>query len=177
MYYRETRSPDSHDLELIELATHLARIAIERDGAEEALRRSESFLAEGQKISHTGTWSWNVSSGKIAWSEEHFRIFGFDPGKTEPSFQLFLESVHPEDRSFIERGLDEAVRKKSGFDLEFRIALADGSVKHVQGVGRPMVKESGDIGRRRRIVPENHLSNPRRVSGGKRSILIRSPFT
>ena len=145
MYYRETRSPDSHDLELIELATHLARIAIERDGAEEALRRSESFLAEGQKISHTGTWSWNVSSGKIAWSEEHFRIFGFDPGKTEPSFQLFLESVHPEDRSFIERGLDEAVQEKSGFDLEFRIALADGSVKHVQGVGRPMVKESGDI--------------------------------
>ena len=145
MYYRETRSPDSHDLELIELATHLARIAIERDGAEEALRRSESFLAEGQKISHTGTWSWNVSSGKIAWSEEHFRIFGFDPGKTEPSFQLFLESVHPEDRSFIERGLDEAVREKSGFDMEFRIALADGSVKHVQGVGRPMVKESGDI--------------------------------
>jgi len=145
MYYRETRSPNSDDLELIELATHLARVAIERDVSEEALRQSESFLAEGQKISHTGTWRWNVSSGKVVWSEEHSRIFGFDPEKTEPSFQLFLETVHPEDQSSIERGLDEAVREKSGFDMEFRIALADGSIKYVQGVGRPVVQESGEI--------------------------------
>src|SRR5947208_5678909 len=118
---------------------------IERRSVEEKLRSSEAFLTEGQRISHTGSWSWNVSSGKVAWSEEHFRILGFDPEKTEPSFQLFLETVHPEDRSFIERRLDEAVRERSGFDMEFRIALADGSVKHVQGVGRPVVKESGDI--------------------------------
>ena len=145
MYYHETKSPDSDDLELIELATYLARVAIERDRAEEALRQSESFLADGQRISHTGSWSWNVSTGKIAWSEEHFRIFGFDPEKTEPSFQLFLETVHPEDRSFLERGLDEAVREKSGFDLEFRIVLADGSVRNVQGVGRPALTQSGDV--------------------------------
>src|SRR5438034_6213208 len=119
MYYRETKSPDRDDLELIELATYLARVAIERDRAEEALRRSEGFLADGERISHTGSWSWNVSSGKVAWSEEHFRIFGFEPEKTEPSFQLFLETVHPEDRSFIERSLDEAVRERSDFDIEF----------------------------------------------------------
>ncbi len=117
----------------------------ERKQAEDKLRRSEAFLAEGQRISHTGSWSWNVSSGKVAWSEEHFRIFGFDPEKTEPSFQLFLETVHPEDRSFIERSLDEAVRERSGFDMEFRVALADGSIKHVQGVGRPVVGESDEV--------------------------------
>src|SRR5437762_7716337 len=117
----------------------------ERKEAEEELRRSEAFLTEGQRISHTGSWSWNVASGKVAWSEEHFRIFGFDPEKTEPSFQLFLETVHPEDRSFIERSLDEAVREKSGFDLEFRIALADGSIKHVHGVGRPALGASGEV--------------------------------
>src|SRR6184192_1812819 len=120
---------------------------IERKSAEAKLRSSEGFLAEGQRISHTGSWSWNVSSGKVAWSEEHFRIFGFDHEKTEPSFQLFLETVHPEDRSFIERSLDEAVRAKSGFDIEFRIGLADGSIKHVQGVGRPVVGESGEVDR------------------------------
>src|SRR6266550_6046760 len=119
----------------------------ERKRAEEKLRRSKAFLTEGQRISHTGSWSWNVSSGKVAWSEEHFRIFGFDPEKTEPSFQLFLETVHPEDRSFIERSLDEAVREKSGFDMEFRIALADGSIKNVQGMGRPVVGESGEVDR------------------------------
>src|SRR5881398_3377568 len=119
----------------------------ERKSAEEKLQRSKAFLTEGQRISHTGSWSWNVSSGKVAWSEEHFRIFGFEPEKTEPSFQLFLETVHPEDRSFIERSLDEAVRERSDFDIEFRIALADGSVKHVHGVGRPVDEESGEVDR------------------------------
>src|SRR5207237_3599101 len=94
MYYRETKSPDANDLELIEMATYLARVAIERDRAEEALRRSESFLADGQKISHTGSWSWSVRDGKVTWSDEHFRIFGFDPDTIEPTFQLFLETVH-----------------------------------------------------------------------------------
>ncbi len=119
----------------------------ERKQAEENLRHSEAFLAEGQRISHTGSWSWNVSNGKVAWSEEHFRIFGFDPEKTKPSFQLFSETVHPEDRLFIKRSLDEAVKEKRGFDIEFRIALADGSVKHVQGVGRPVLGESGEVDR------------------------------
>src|SRR6266513_230480 len=121
-----------------------ARERAERARAEMALRRSEGFLAEGQRISHTGSWTWNVSSGEVTWSEEHFRIFGFDSEKTEPSFQLFMETVNPEDRSFIERSLDEAIKEKRGFDLEFRIALSDGSIKHVQGVGRPLVGESGE---------------------------------
>src|SRR5882724_7483478 len=119
----------------------------ERKEAEEELRRSEAFLTQGQRISHTGSWSWHVPTGKVAWSEEHFRIFGFDPEKTEPTLQLFLETVHPEDRSFIERSLDEAVREKRDFDIEFRIALADGSIKQVQGVGRPVVGESGEVDR------------------------------
>src|SRR6266853_3025410 len=119
----------------------------ERKSAEEKLQRSKAFLSEGQRISHTGSWSWNVSSGKVTWSGEHFRIFGFDPERTEPSFHLFLETVHPEDRSFIQRDLEKAVREKSGFDMEFRIALTDGSIKHVQGVGRPVVEESGEVAR------------------------------
>jgi PAS domain S-box-containing protein len=133
--------------QLLAANEELEKEIAERKQAEGALRKSKAFLTEGQRISHTGSWSWNVSSGKVAWSEEHFRIFGFDPEKTEPSFQLFLETVHPEDRSFIERSLDEAVREKRGFDMEFRIALADGSVKHVQGVGRPVVGESGEVDR------------------------------
>jgi len=145
MYYRERRSPKAEDLELIELATHLARVAIERDRAAEALRQSEGFLADGQRISHTGSWSWNLSTGQVTWSDEHFRIFGFDPDRTEASFPLFLETVHPDDRSFIERGLDKAKRDKSGFDMEFRIAPTDGSIKNVQGVGRPVLTPSGDI--------------------------------
>jgi PAS domain S-box-containing protein len=122
-----------------------AREKAERARAETALRRSEAFLAEGQRISHTGTWSWTVASGKVTWSEEHYRIFGFDPEKTKPSFQLFMETVHPEDRSFIKQEFDEAIRERSGFDLEFRLTLPDGAIKHVQGVGRPTLGPSGEV--------------------------------
>ncbi|PYL13539.1 MAG: hypothetical protein DMF43_04990, partial [Verrucomicrobia bacterium] len=118
---------------------------IERKSAEEKIRRGKAFLAEGQRISRTGTWSWNVASGKATWSEEHYRIFGFDPGKTKSSFELFMETVHPEDRSFIKQRLDEAIRERRGFDLEFRLALPDGAIKHVQGVGRPALGPSGEV--------------------------------
>src|SRR5438874_2982452 len=123
----------------------LHREIIERENAEQKLRHSEAFLTEGQRISHTGSWSWDVSSGKAAWSEEHYRIFGFDPERTEASFQLFMETVHPEDRQFIKQKLDEAIHERTGFDLEFRLALADGSIKHVQGVGRPALGPSGKV--------------------------------
>ena len=118
---------------------------IERKSAEEKIRRGKAFLAEGQRISRTGTWSWNVASGKATWSEEHYRIFGFDPEKTEASFQMFMETVHPEDREFIKQKLDEAIYERTGFDLEFRLALADGSIKHVQGVGRAALGSSGEV--------------------------------
>src|SRR5947208_10082910 len=123
----------------------LHREIIERENAEQKLRHSEAFLTEGQRISHTGSWSWDVSSGKAAWSEEHYRIFGFDPERTEASFQLFMETVHPEDRQFIKQKLDEAIHERTGCDLEFRLALADGSIKHVQGVGRPALGPSGKV--------------------------------
>src|SRR5436190_2018899 len=123
----------------------LHREIIERENAEQKLRHSEAFLTEGQRISHTGSWSWDVSSGKATWSEEHYRIFGFDPERTEASFQLFMETVHPEDRQFIKQKLDEAIHERTGFDLEFRLALADGSIKHVQGVGRPALGPSGEV--------------------------------
>src|SRR5881227_1057217 len=123
----------------------LHREIIERENAEQKLRHSEAFLTEGQRISHTGSWSWDVSSGKAAWSEEHYRIFGVDPERTEASFQLFMETVHPDDRKFIKQKLDEAIHERTGFDLEFRLALADGSIKHVQGVGRPALKPSGEL--------------------------------
>src|SRR5207247_151702 len=131
--------------QLLAANEELEKEIAERKRAEEKLRGSEAFLAEGQRISRTGTWSWNVASGKVTWSEEHYRIFGFDPEKTNPSFQLFMETVHQEDRSFIKQGLDEAIRERSGFDLEFRLALPDGAIKHVQGVGRPALGSSGEV--------------------------------
>ena len=80
-----------------------ARDRAERKQAEQQLRRSEAFLAEGQRISHTGSWGWVLSSGRVTWSEEQYRMLGFEPGKAEPSVALFLTAVHPEDRSRVQQ--------------------------------------------------------------------------
>jgi len=132
-------------LENARLYSHLQQENAERKRVEEELRRSEGFLAEGQKISHTGSWGWNVATGKLVWSDEHWRIFGFEPNEVEPTFQLFVGRVHPHDRSFVQRTLDDAIRERSGFNFEFRIVLPNGSIKWVNGVGRPIVKESGEV--------------------------------
>jgi PAS domain S-box-containing protein len=116
----------------------------ERKRMEAALRRSDASLTDAQQISHTGSWRWNIGTGALSWSAEHFRIFAFDPATT-PSFAAFIERVHPEDRSALEQALDRAVHERSPFQHEFRIALPDGSVKHVQNLGRPDITESGDL--------------------------------
>lgn len=118
----------------------------ERVETQEKLRRSEAFLAEAQKISHTGSWCWNIPSGALVWSEEHSRIFGLDPkAKIAPAFDRFLQLVHPDDRSRVQSILDEAIRKGRGFDCEYRIVLSGGQMKYVQGVGKPVMKLSGKI--------------------------------
>ncbi len=123
----------------------LQRENTERKRVEEELRRSEAFLAEGQRISHTGSWGWNISTGKLLWSEEHYRIFGFDPKEAEPTFQLFWDRIHSGDRSLVRQTLDGAIRERSGFTLEFRIDLPDGSSKYLHGVGHPVLSAAGDL--------------------------------
>jgi PAS domain S-box-containing protein len=118
----------------------------ERKQTESALQRSEAFLADGQRMSRTGSWGWNVSTGKLVWSEEHYRIFGLCPGEEPgPTFQSFLDRVHSEDRPFVQQNLEAAIRDRTGFAFDFRISLPDGSIKYLHGIGRPIVGETGDI--------------------------------
>ena len=117
----------------------------ERRRAEEELRRSEAYLAEGQRISHTGSWGWNVATGELFWSREHFRICGFDPETAKPSYPMFLERIHPKDRLFVEQTVDRAVRERSDLEMDYRIVLTDGSTKYLQSLGHPVIRESGDL--------------------------------
>jgi PAS domain S-box-containing protein len=110
----------------------------------DALRRSEAFLAEGQRISHTGSWSWNISSGKLVWSEEHCRIFGVDPSEAALTFQVFESRVHPEDHALVQQTLNRAMTENGSFSLDYRIILPDGSLKYVHAEGRPVLAEMGD---------------------------------
>src|SRR5207302_9551972 len=79
-YYHQPRSPTPLDHSVIRQIVHLASIAIERNQAEEALRRSESYLAEAERLTRTGSWAWSVASRRsVYWSQENYRLFGFDP--------------------------------------------------------------------------------------------------
>jgi PAS domain S-box-containing protein len=120
-----------------------ARIYADLNRLNAELRRSEAYLAEGEKISHTASWAWNVTTGEAYWSQEHFRIFGFDPEKAMPSYRMFLQRIHPEDRPRAEQTIDRAVRDRSDFVQEYRLVLPDGSIKYVHTVGHPVVNASG----------------------------------
>jgi PAS domain S-box-containing protein len=109
----------------------------------EALRANEASLDEAQQISHTGSWRWNVGTGEVSSSAELLRIFAFD-ATTQPSYATFMERIHADDRPLLEQMLDGAVRERRRFRHEFRIALPDGSIRHLQVVGQPDATKSGE---------------------------------
>jgi len=114
----------------------------QRKRAEDALRRiQETYLAEAQQLSHTGSFGWNISTGKLFWSDESHRIFGFD-STVVPSIGLMLSRVHPDDFSVVQRVIDRAASDRQAFELEHRLKLPDGTVKHVRVVARAL---QGDV--------------------------------
>jgi len=144
MYYREPRRPSSRDQEIIEQITHLAGVAIERRMIEEKLRRNEYYLAEAQRLTHTGTWTLN-SAGEVYWSEETFRLWGFDPQQGVPDRETILQRVHPQDRDRVRERGTRAAHEGGNYVEEFRIVLSDGRVRHIHAVGRPVFNASGEL--------------------------------
>jgi PAS domain S-box-containing protein len=110
------------------------------------LRRSEAYLAEAQRLTHTGSWAWNIATGEtIHLSEEHSRLFGFDPEQGMPSFEAFRQRIHPEDRARAGEILDGAIRESADFEWVFRAVLPNGTLKYIHAVGHPVFNASGDL--------------------------------
>jgi formate hydrogenlyase transcriptional activator len=116
----------------------------EQEQMTQELRRREAYLAEAQRLSHTGSFGWIVSTGEIFWSKETFRIFAFDP-TLKPTLDLILERVHPEDLAIVRKTIERASQDGKNFDLEHRLLMPDTSVKNVHVVAQPLRNESGDI--------------------------------
>ena len=116
----------------------------ERKLAEEALRQSEAYLAEAQRLSHTGSWAWKLSTNRQFWSLETFQIFGFDPNTTMPTRDNFLGRVHPDDRAAIELAETELYRGNDA-EYNYRIILPGGSIKYITSVGHPITNDSGKV--------------------------------
>src|SRR5882762_2658547 len=124
---------------------HQAAEMIERKRVETALQRSEAFLAEGQKISHTGSWAVKFPSEEVFWSHEMFRIYGLDLETTKLSQQFVFQLIHPEDRAFVREAFERAVRERTDFEVEHRAILSDGSLKHVHALGHSVVNNSAEL--------------------------------
>jgi len=139
------------------LKTRLARLApsvaralreaterAERRRAEESLRRSEAYLAEAQRLSHTGSFGWRPSSGKLYWSEESFRIFEFDAA-IPPTVDLLVSRIHPEDLSYWQQIVQRAAHEGRDYSQEYRLLMPDQRIKHIHVVARTSRDDNGDI--------------------------------
>ncbi|MCC8944852.1 AAA family ATPase [Bradyrhizobium sp. Arg62] len=137
----------------------------ERKRAEEALRRSEAYLAEAQRLSHTSSWALDVRRREFVYlSSEAYRLFGFDPKKDIRSPQPFYDRILPEDRERVIEMAQQAVQEKAGREVDFRIALPDGSIKYVHSVGHPLLGTDGEVVEvvsTHIDVTEQHLANER----------------
>jgi len=124
----------------------VARDITDRKRAEEELRRSEAYLAEGQRLSHTGSWAFDVASNKYIYvSEENFRIFEMDAQEGLPNREAISRQIHPEDWDRVNESLEKSLREKVDTSSEFRIVLPGGTVKHLQVIRHPVLNDAGDV--------------------------------
>jgi PAS domain S-box-containing protein len=144
-HFRHPHRPSERELRLTDLYARQGAEMIECNRVEAALRRSEVLLAEGQRISHTGSWVWNVTSGELFRSQEYLRIIGLDPEKAVLSYEMFFEKIHPEDRSRVKQGFEKAVHERIDFDTTYRIIRQDGMIRHIHSLSHPVFNESGDL--------------------------------
>jgi PAS domain S-box-containing protein len=118
----------------------------ERKRAEQDLMRSEAYLAEAQKLTRTGSCAIDGASRKtMYWSEEMFRLFGFDPQQGLPNWEQWVQRIHTEDRDKFKLASERAFSENVHCDVEFRIMKPDGTVKHIQGIGHPVLSSDGRL--------------------------------
>ena len=117
----------------------------ERKLAEEALRRTAGYLAETQRLTHTGTFVSDATTKPLFWSEEHLRIFGFDPQQGLPTRDQALQRIHPEDLGRVMQAFDRIIHAKVDADVEYRVVSPDGTVKHTYAQGHPILNAHGEF--------------------------------
>jgi PAS domain S-box-containing protein len=114
--------------------------------AEQKLRQSEAYLAEAQRLSHTGSWAWTPATGEIRyWSEECFRLLGFDPHAGLPRFESLIERIHPEDQVRTMESIERGLRERAMYELDYRIIHPSGAIRDIHTVGHPVLSPAGEL--------------------------------
>jgi PAS domain S-box-containing protein len=117
----------------------------DRKRAEEDLRSSEAYLAEAQRLSHTGSWAWSPDTDVRHWSEECYRVLGFDPRDGLPRTEEFIERIHPDDQSAFRESAKRARLNKLDEEVDYRILHPGGAVRDIHSIGHPVFSPSGDL--------------------------------
>ena len=120
----------------------------ERKCVEQALRQSEAYLAEAQRLSHTGSWAYDHVLGKVKYySDEAFRLFGLDPRRPSgpPQLEETRQLIHPQDRERVFVQLAQVFRDKTEYEQQYRIVLPDGTVRHLHSIGHPILDKAGEL--------------------------------
>jgi PAS domain S-box-containing protein len=129
---------------VLELLASRAAVSLENARLYSDLQYSEAFLAEGQSISHTGSFGWSVSNGEIYWSEETYNIFEHDRS-VKPTLDLIFQRIHPEDRDLVQQTLDHSIGAREDFDLEHRLLMPDNRIKHLRVLARALNTSSDNV--------------------------------
>ena len=138
------RAFTSDRVAVLELLASQAAISLENAGLYSGLQLSEAFLAEGQSISHTGSFGWSVANGEIYWSAETYNIFEYDR-TAKPTLEMVLRRTHPDDRDLVQQARDRASEARADFELEHRLLMPNGSVKHLHVSARVVAASSGNL--------------------------------
>jgi len=144
VYQRYPGSPTQIQQDLIAQFTYIASIAIERAKSDNAIRRSEAFLAEAQRLSSTGSFYWRRTTDEIICSDETYRIFGIEPG-TPVTVKLITSRIHPDDLQRFSARVEARRTDGSRAEAEYRLLLPDGSIKFVHLVSQTTATESGEM--------------------------------
>jgi PAS domain S-box-containing protein len=139
-----TEARNTLELRVAERTGELTKANEQLQNTQAELGRREAYLAEAQRLSHTGSFSWSVLSGEIVWSDETFRIFEYDLTATV-NWELVLKRIHPDDRNLVQQTLDRASNEGTDFDLEQRLLMPDGSVKHIHVLARALKTSPGNV--------------------------------
>ncbi|MBE9536971.1 MAG: response regulator [Proteobacteria bacterium] len=137
-----------------------------------ALRGSQARLANAQQIAAMGDWEWEIETGNITWSDEIFRIFGFEPQAFEPTYQIFLNTIHLEDRDIVASNIAQALKKEELYNIDHRIVLPDGSEKVVHEQGEVQFGKDGKV---TKMIGTVHDITERREAEREIEILAKFP--
>jgi PAS domain S-box-containing protein len=115
-----------------------------RKGAERALTESQERLQMAFKASNAGAWSWDKRTNKAVWSDEIFRLLGYEPGEVDARNEAWFSRIHPDDKAFVQEQFDRAMAARSSLDFEYRAVLPDDSVRSIQAVGSVIEDQEGN---------------------------------